>query len=98
MHWPSSSTTPDDNAPVGRLRITHLFHPQYGHEFDIVTFRQNWGDARVYVRGPRDELLSLPIAWTTMGVPAPFVVISAGRSLFQFEDLLELSRLLEQLR
>jgi hypothetical protein len=80
------------------LRITHLFHPEYGHEFDIVTFRQNWGDARVYVRGSRDELLSLPIAWTTMGVPAPFVVISAGRSLFQFEDLLELSRLLEQLR
>jgi hypothetical protein len=33
-----------------------------------------------------------------MGVSAPFVVISAGRSLFQFEDLLELSDLLEQLR
>jgi hypothetical protein len=33
-----------------------------------------------------------------MGVLPPFVVISAGRSPFQFEDLLELSRLLEQLR
>jgi len=80
------------------LRVTHSFHPQFGREFDIVAYRQNWGDERVYVRGPRDQLVSLPIAWTSMGAPSPFVVISAGRSLFQFEDLLELSRLLEQLR
>ena len=33
-----------------------------------------------------------------MGALCPFVVISAGRLLFRFEDLLELSRLLEQLR
>jgi hypothetical protein len=75
-----------------------LFHPQFGREFDIVTYRQNWGDERVYVRGPGDQLVSLPIAWTSMAVAPPFVVISAGRSLFQFEDLLELSRLLGQLR
>jgi len=98
MRWPSLSTTPDENVPIRRLRVTHAFHPQFGREFDIITFRQNWGDERVYVRGPRGQLLSLPIAWTTMGVPPPFVVISAGRSLFQFEDLLELNRLLEQLR
>jgi hypothetical protein len=30
-----------------------------------------------------------------MGAVSPFVVIAAGRSRFQFEDLLELSRLLE---
>ena len=80
------------------MRVTHPFHPQCGREFDVVTFRQNWGDERVYIRGPDDQLISLPVAWTSMGTVSPFVVIAAGRSLFQFEDLLELSRLLEQFK
>jgi hypothetical protein len=69
-----------------------------GREFEVVTYRKNWGDERVYVRGPDDVLLSLPVVWTDMGVPSPFVMVAAGRSLFRFDELLELSRLLEQLR
>jgi hypothetical protein len=79
------------------LHVTHPFHPLFGREFEIVTYRQNWGDERVYVRGPGDELMSLPVAWTDMGVVCPFVMVGAGRSLFRFEDLLALSHLLEQL-
>jgi hypothetical protein len=79
------------------LRVIHPFHPLCGREFQVVTYRKNWGDERVYVRAPGDQLLSLPMAWTTMGAPCAFVVIAAGRSLFRFEDLLELSRLLERL-
>jgi hypothetical protein len=79
------------------LHITHPFHPLCGREFEAVTYRKNWGDERVYVRGPDDQLRSLPVAWTDRGMPSPFVVIAAGRSQFRFEDLLELSRLLEQL-
>jgi hypothetical protein len=43
-------------------------------------------------------LLSLPVAWTDIGESAAFVVVAAGRAVFGFEELLELSRLLEQLR
>ena len=98
MGSPLSSTAPDGSGAVRRLRVTHPFHPQCGREFEVVTFRQNWGDERVYIRGPDDQLISLPVAWTSMGTVSPFVVIAAGRSLFQFEDLLELSRLLEQFK
>ena len=96
-HWPLSSTALDDNGAARRLHVSHPFHPLCGHEFEVVTYRKNWGDERVYVRGPGDRLLSLPVAWTDMGVASPFVIIAAGRSLFRFEDLLELSRLLEHL-
>ena len=95
--WPLSSTALDDGGAERRLHVTHPFHPLCGREFEVVTYRKNWGDERVYVRGPDDRLLSLPVAWTDMGVASPFVMIAAGRSLFRFEDLLELSRLLEQL-
>ena len=33
-----------------------------------------------------------------MGSVSPFVVVAAGRSQFQFEDLLELSRLLKPVK
>jgi Family of unknown function (DUF5372) len=79
------------------LRVTHPFHPLCGSKFEVVTYRKNWGDERVYVRGPGDRLLSLPVAWTDMAEISAFVMIAAGRSLFRFEELLELSRLLEQL-
>jgi len=97
-YWPLSSTAPDSNGAARRLRITHPFHPLCGREFEIVTYRMNWGDERVYVRAQDDELLSLPITWTTLGESSPFVEIAAGRSLFRFEELLELSQLLAQLK
>jgi hypothetical protein len=33
------------------------------------------------------------VAWTDMAEISAFVMIAAGRSLFRFEELLELSRL-----
>jgi hypothetical protein len=79
------------------LRVTHPFHPLCGCSFEIVTYRRNWGDERVYVHGPGDRLLSLPVAWTDQGEASAFVMVAAGRSRFRFEELLELSHLLEQL-
>ena len=40
---------------------------------------------------------SLPVAWTTVAVADPFVVLSAGRSFFRVEDLLSLVPLVEGL-
>ncbi len=40
-----------------------------------------------------EELRSIPARWTSAIVDDPFVVISAGRSLFRLVDLLELTKL-----
>jgi len=52
-----------------------------------VFFRKS-GEQRIY---------SLPARWTNVEEPDPFVVISAGRSLFRIEDLLALSALIKEL-
>jgi len=48
----------------------------------------------------RDEgghLVSIPVAWTDVIPLDPVVAVSAGRSPFRLEDLLELARLLAAL-
>jgi hypothetical protein len=63
-----------------------------------VTFRNNWGEQRVYFHDAEGRLTALPAAWTYVFSPDPFAVISAGRSAFRATDLLELTRLIARLR
>ena len=79
------------------FRITHPFHPLRGLEFSLVTVRNNWGEDRVYYHDTDRRLVSIPAAWTDVCAPDPFVLLSAGRSPFCLEDLLELARLLSVL-
>lgn len=78
--------------------MTHAFHPLRGREFELVTYRQNWGEDRVYFHDDLGQLRALPAAWTSLGVEVPFVTIAAGRSAFRTADLLELVGLLQELR
>ena len=80
------------------FRITHPFHPLCGREFTLVTFRLNWGEQRVYFHDDTGRLIGLPAQWTDVFPADPFVAISAGRSPFRTQDLLELARLLEVLQ
>jgi hypothetical protein len=59
-----------------------------------VTYRNNWGEERVYSHDAEGRLIAFPAAWTDVFSPDPFVVISAGRSAFRATDLLELTRLI----
>ena len=91
------------NAPGGAdagptFQITHPFHPGHGQRFSVVTIRDNWGERRVYYRDRRERLSSIPAGWTDLEPPEPFVTISAGRSPFRQEDLLELVRLVAGLK
>ena len=63
-----------------------------------MTYRNNWGEQRVYFHDAEGRLTALPAAWTDVFSPDPFVVISAGRSAFRVNDLLELTRLIARLR
>lgn len=80
------------------MRVLHPFHPWAGQDFEFVKRRKNWRADRVYILGGHDELVSLPAEWTDVVVPDPFVVVSAGRSPFHITDLLELARLVGELK
>jgi hypothetical protein len=77
--------------------IVHPFHPGHGQRFPIVTIRQNWGEELLYYRNRQGRLISIPARWTDRATPDPIVAISAGRSPFRLEDLLELTRLVAAL-
>lgn len=78
--------------------MTHPFHPLYGREFTIATRRQYFGDERLVYYDDQRELASIPLAWTSLAPVDPVVVLSAGRSLFRVEDLIELARLIRRIR
>jgi hypothetical protein len=79
------------------VRVTHPFHPWHGREFELVTCRRNWGEDRVYFHDGDGRLVSLPAGWTDAVGPDPFVVVSAGRSAFRTQDLIELAGLVRNL-
>jgi len=73
--------------------VTHPYHPLYRQEFELVSYRQNWGEDRVWFQGAKDgRLHSLPMNWTDLGELDPFVAVAAGRSLFRVADLIELAK------
>ena len=79
------------------FRVTHPFHPLQGRQFALVMVRNNWGEDRVYYHDLDGRLVSIPAAWTDVCAPDPFVFLSAGRSPFCLEGLVELARLLSSL-
>jgi len=64
----------------------------------MVTLRQNWGEERVYYFDEQRQLVSIPARWTSALAADPAVAVSAGRSRFRLEDLLELCRLIGDLQ
>jgi len=73
------------------LRVTHPYHPRFQQEFEVVSYRQNWGEDRVWFQDSQGHVHSLPTSWTDAGVIDPFVTVAAGRSLIRVTDLLELT-------
>jgi transposase len=57
-----------------------------------------WGEDRVYFHDETGRLRRLPAAWTSAAPPDAFVEISAGRSHFRTEDLLQLAALIARQR
>lgn len=78
--------------------MTHPFHPLFGKELELVTYRHNWGEDRVYFCDASGRLHALPASWTSVWAQDPFVVAAAGRSPFRLEDLRELADLVARLR
>lgn len=62
----------------------------------MVSYRQNWGEDRVWFHDRKGHLHSIPASWTDVAEVDPFVVVAAGRSLFRISDLLELAQLTQK--
>lgn len=78
--------------------MTHPFHPLCGREFELVTYRQNWGEDCVYFHDDQGQLRALSAGWTSIGAVDPFVAVSCGRSAFRTADLSELVALIAGLQ
>ena len=92
------SIAPDCDGAIRTFRVTHPFHPLFGRQFDLVTYRSNWSEDRVYYHDDQGRLKSLSAAWTSLRADDPFVAVSAGRAMFRTVDLLELAVLIEQIQ
>jgi hypothetical protein len=66
----------------------------YGQQFEILTYRHNWGEYRVTFYDTPEHVRALPAAWTSIVPPDPNVVLAAGRAAFRVADLLQLSQLI----
>ena len=83
-------------STAGRFRITHPFHPLRGTEYDLVTRKLTWGEDRVFYYDPSGKLKSLLTNVTDVVSKDAFDRVSAGRSAFRVDDLLELRRLFDR--
>ena len=80
------------------VRITHPFHPLSGREVACVGERYNRYGRRLLLRVDDVTVCSVPPQWTDLVAPNPEIVIGEYRALFCLADLLELERLVDQLR
>ena len=80
------------------MRVTHPFHPLAGFEFDLVVRKKSWAEDRVFFFDGDGQYRSLPVGWTDVDPPDPFVAVAAGRSVLRVDDLVALVCLLDGLR
>jgi hypothetical protein len=65
----------------------------------MVGFAHTWGEHRMFFREPgQTQVCSLPATWTDVVAVGAFVALSAGRSYFRPEDLLQLASLQRDLK
>ncbi len=91
------STTPDNSNGEQIFTITHRFHPLFGQSFPLLSQRVAWGEERVFFSDPQtQEIRSLPLAWTSLAPPDPFLLVADGKAVLRLQDLQQLVQSLRQ--
>jgi Family of unknown function (DUF5372) len=91
------STTPDNTNGEHCFTITHPFHPLAGQTFPLLSQRFAWGEKRVFFPDPQThEVRSLPLTWTNLAPPDPFLVLAGGKAVLRFSDLQQLTQFLKE--
>jgi hypothetical protein len=91
------TTAPQCDGAGRTFWIIHPFHPWCGRQFELVAYKNAWGEDRVFFYNEHQQLTGLTASWTDVVAVDPFVAVSAGRALFRAEDLLELASLIKVL-
>ena len=77
--------------------ITHPFHPLRGALLPLLGQRFAWGEERVFFLDPQmRQIRSLPLAWTSLAPPDPFLVVAAGHTVLRLQDAQQLAQFLQQ--
>jgi len=97
VRYSALSTALDSGGDQRIVRVRHPFHPWSGRDYVFLAVRQTWSEDRVFFLDEDARQFSLPVGWTDVVEPDPFVMIAAGRSPFRFADLVELRRLINGL-
>jgi Family of unknown function (DUF5372) len=80
------------------VRITHPFHPLSGQELACVGERYNRYGRRLLLRVDEITVCSVPPQWTDLVAPDPEIVLGGHLAPFRVADLLEVARLVDQIR
>ena len=80
------------------VRVTHPFHPLSGKDLACVGERYNRYGKRLLLRVDEVAVCSVPLQWTDLAIPDPEILLGKQRALFRVADLLELARLVDQMR
>ena len=80
-----------------KVRITHPYHPQCGHELEVVCRRRDWGEDRIVYSGPSGALRSIAADLTDAVPQDEFRRVADGRAAFGAVELIALRSLLDRL-
>ncbi len=90
-------TTPGNTNGEQNFTITHPFYPLCGQTFPLLSQRFAWGEERVFFPDQEThEVRSLPLAWTNLALPDPFLVVAGGKAVLRFSDLQQLAQFLRE--
>jgi hypothetical protein len=56
--WHECSTAPHGDVEIRRFRVTRPYHPLFQQEFELVSYRQDWGEDRVWFQDKLGRLHS----------------------------------------
>ena len=95
--WKSRRTTPGQSGSGAFFRIVHPFHPLSGQELERASGPPQANQRFVWFHTAEGRLSQVPLNFTDLVEPDPFVMVSSGRACLGLKDLLGLVDLLREL-
>jgi Family of unknown function (DUF5372) len=95
--WKSRRTTPGQSGSGAFFRIVHPFHPLSGQELERASGPPQASQRFVWFHTAEGRLSQVPLNFTDLVEPDPYVAVSSGRAYLGLKDLLGLVDLLREL-